>query len=225
MRDIGKNIKQLRQIKNMTQDELAEKLFVTRQTVSNYEIGRTRPDIEMLTKMAEVMGTDVNEILYGIPEPVNKKKEIIKSCVAFIASVILFTVIIFLQEKAKQIASSEYDLTWALWVQIVAYPVFWFVAGWTLLQILGTFTKLVPLANSMNKRISVAILACTGIYCTTMIPILLAGGVPEWMPTAWLQAALLFMGALHGYNQLPWCLLFAFLFGGLCWLFPWRIKK
>ena len=39
MRDIGKNIRDLRIEKNLTQDQLAEKLFVTRQTVSNYENG------------------------------------------------------------------------------------------------------------------------------------------------------------------------------------------
>ena len=42
MRDIGKNIRDLRKRQNMTQDELAARLFVTRQTVSNYENGRTR---------------------------------------------------------------------------------------------------------------------------------------------------------------------------------------
>lgn len=41
MRDIGKNIRELRQRQNMTQDELAARLFVTRQTVSNYENGHT----------------------------------------------------------------------------------------------------------------------------------------------------------------------------------------
>lgn len=39
MRDIGKNIKYLREEKHLTQDQLAERLFVTRQTVSNYETG------------------------------------------------------------------------------------------------------------------------------------------------------------------------------------------
>jgi len=39
MRDIGKNIRDLRQQKHLTQEELAEQLFVTRQTVSNYENG------------------------------------------------------------------------------------------------------------------------------------------------------------------------------------------
>ena len=39
MRDIGKNIRTLRERKGMTQEELAQALFVTRQTVSNYETG------------------------------------------------------------------------------------------------------------------------------------------------------------------------------------------
>ena len=62
MRDIGKNIKAFREWKCLTQDQLAEKLFVTRQTVSNYETGRSRPDIEMLTKIADVLDVDANTV-------------------------------------------------------------------------------------------------------------------------------------------------------------------
>ena len=68
MRDIAKNIRTLRTAKNLTQDELAEKLFVSRQTVSNYETGRSRPDVEMLAKIAEVLDTDANTVIYGLPE-------------------------------------------------------------------------------------------------------------------------------------------------------------
>ena len=39
MRDIGKNIRQAREKKGYSQEQLAELLFVTRQTVSNYETG------------------------------------------------------------------------------------------------------------------------------------------------------------------------------------------
>lgn len=39
MRDIGKNIRQARERKGYSQEQLAELLFVTRQTVSNYETG------------------------------------------------------------------------------------------------------------------------------------------------------------------------------------------
>lgn len=63
MRDIGKNIRDLRKRQNMTQDELAARLFVTRQTVSNYENGRTRPDVEQILRLAEIFGTDANAVL------------------------------------------------------------------------------------------------------------------------------------------------------------------
>ena len=39
MGDIGKNIRQQRIQKNMTQDDLAARIHATRQTVSNYETG------------------------------------------------------------------------------------------------------------------------------------------------------------------------------------------
>ena len=79
MRDIGKNIKLLRQRQNMTQDELAEALFVTRQTVSNYETGRSRPDVEMLLKVAEVLDVDANTLLYGPEIPQSRKEAYIKT--------------------------------------------------------------------------------------------------------------------------------------------------
>ena len=65
MRDIGKNIKELRLRAGLSQDELAERLFVTRQTVSNYENSRTRPDVEQILHLAEIFGTDANAVLYG----------------------------------------------------------------------------------------------------------------------------------------------------------------
>lgn len=65
MRDIGKNIRDLRQQKHLTQEELAEQLFVTRQTVSNYENGRTRPDVDQILRLAEIFDTDANAVLYG----------------------------------------------------------------------------------------------------------------------------------------------------------------
>lgn len=65
MRDIGKNIRSLRQRQGISQDHLAQILHVTRQTVSNYETGRSRPDVEMLTALADALGADVTDVLYG----------------------------------------------------------------------------------------------------------------------------------------------------------------
>ncbi len=65
MKDISKRIKELRTAAGLTQDELAEKLFVTRQAVSGWENHKTRPDIETLEKLADLFGMDMMELLYG----------------------------------------------------------------------------------------------------------------------------------------------------------------
>ncbi len=65
MNAVGKNLKQLRQREKLTQDALAERLHVTRQAVSSWETGKTQPDIETLTALAEALGADVRELIYG----------------------------------------------------------------------------------------------------------------------------------------------------------------
>lgn len=65
MNVVSDSIKKLRKEKNMTQDELAEQLCVTRQAVSNWEMGKTQPDVETLTKLAEIFNVSVERIIYG----------------------------------------------------------------------------------------------------------------------------------------------------------------
>lgn len=62
---VGKNIKFFREKKDITQSELADKLCVTRQAVSNWENGKTEPDIEMLNKIASVLEISIEELIYG----------------------------------------------------------------------------------------------------------------------------------------------------------------
>lgn len=62
---VGKNIKKLRTGLNMTQEELAEKISVTRQAVSNWETEKTQPDIETLERISEVLGVTIEELIYG----------------------------------------------------------------------------------------------------------------------------------------------------------------
>ena len=65
MSRIGKNIKKARSEKGYTQEQLAQKLSVTRNTISNYETGHSNPDIEMLQMLAEALETDPNTLIYG----------------------------------------------------------------------------------------------------------------------------------------------------------------
>lgn len=65
MSKVGNNIQKFRKERNMTQDQLAEELNVTRQAVSNWETNKTQPDIETLEKLAEVLEVSVEELIYG----------------------------------------------------------------------------------------------------------------------------------------------------------------
>ena len=65
MNNIRKTIKKLREEKNITQEQLAEKLNVTRQAVSNWEKGKTQPDIDTIIKISGILEVSVEEIIYG----------------------------------------------------------------------------------------------------------------------------------------------------------------
>lgn len=66
MKKIGSRIKQLRQGANLTQEQLAQQLHVTRQAVSNWENAKTQPDLEMLQQLAKVLGVSPEELIYGV---------------------------------------------------------------------------------------------------------------------------------------------------------------
>lgn len=60
---LNDNIKLLRKRKGLTQEELAVRVNVVRQTVSKWEKGLSVPDAEMLQKIAEVLDTSVSQLL------------------------------------------------------------------------------------------------------------------------------------------------------------------
>jgi transcriptional regulator with XRE-family HTH domain len=62
---IGKQIQIHRQRLGLTQDNLAEKLFVTRQTISNWENDRHYPDIENLLLLSQLFQLSLDELVKG----------------------------------------------------------------------------------------------------------------------------------------------------------------
>lgn len=57
---LHEKLKALRNSHYYTQQEIADKLGVTRSTVSNFEIGRRKPEIDILEKLAAIYGVDLN---------------------------------------------------------------------------------------------------------------------------------------------------------------------
>ena len=64
----GENLKSIRKSKGYTQEELAIKLNVVRQTVSKWEKGLSVPDADILVRIEEALDTDVSVLLGGSVE-------------------------------------------------------------------------------------------------------------------------------------------------------------
>ena len=64
----SETIKKLRTEKGLSQQTLADKMFVTRPTVARWESGVRLPDVVMITRLAEVLGVDINFLLSAASE-------------------------------------------------------------------------------------------------------------------------------------------------------------
>lgn len=129
MRDIGKNIKTIRTQKSMTQDELAEKLFVIRQSVSNYETGRSRPDVQMLMKIAEALEVDMQELLYEPVSAGERKKRVLWVLGIAVCNLLLGIAVYWGIGRTSEYASQTYHLLPNIIMGIFVRPAYFLLLG------------------------------------------------------------------------------------------------
>ena len=60
---IGEKLAELRKQKNLTQEKVAEELNVTRQTISNWELGQTIPDLEQSKSLSKLYQISLDELV------------------------------------------------------------------------------------------------------------------------------------------------------------------
>lgn len=63
--ELGKQIKKYRNELSLSQDALAERIYVSRQTISNWENEKSYPDVNSLVLLSEVFGTSVDNLIKG----------------------------------------------------------------------------------------------------------------------------------------------------------------
>ncbi|WEV59158.1 helix-turn-helix domain-containing protein [Bifidobacterium sp. ESL0728] len=70
---LGGQIRDHREAMGLSQDDLAGKIFVSRQTVSNWETGRTYPDVQNLLLLGNLFGITLDELVKGDVETMNEE--------------------------------------------------------------------------------------------------------------------------------------------------------
>lgn len=190
MRDIGKNIRQLREKAGLTQEAFAEKLFVTRQTVSNYENGRTRPDLDMLLAIAEVLQADVTHILYGVPTPADRKRSIRQLVAGGIVSILLIAALAILLPLARNYVTRSFIVTPMILLRMIVAPWAFLTLGWTLMQ-LAIVLGVTPLRKDWCKIVKWFLLAILFLYALLVVPYLI------W--STWCGVQILIHGEVESY--------------------------
>lgn len=71
--ELGSQIKKYRNELSLSQDALAEKIYVSRQTISNWENGKSYPDVNSLVLLSEVFQTSIDRLIKGDVEVMKKQ--------------------------------------------------------------------------------------------------------------------------------------------------------
>ena len=164
MRDIGKNIKQLRIEQDMTQDQLAERLFVTRQTVSNYETGKSRPDVDMLVQIAQTLDADVNTLIYGPPVTSSRKaqKRLVIISLSLSASLGAFLLLLIL---------ATWSAPWrSTMLKAGMLPGCYVIWGFTVMGLLGYVLQVKPFQGRAVLIVRWVLLSILSVYALWAIP-------------------------------------------------------
>lgn len=70
--EVGGRIRELRAAAGMSQDDLAARVYVSRQTISSWENGKTYPDVQSLLLLSEIFGATVDSLIKGDVETMNE---------------------------------------------------------------------------------------------------------------------------------------------------------
>ena len=112
---INHRLRQLRLERGMTQEQVAAKLGVTRQAISSYESGRTRPDIDTLVRLCDMYGTNLNSIVTGEGRLLRTKMGVEKTAIAILILLLCLTLLsaLLLWSANRFFSISEGQLTQA----------------------------------------------------------------------------------------------------------------
>ncbi|MBD5550335.1 MAG: helix-turn-helix domain-containing protein [Lachnospiraceae bacterium] len=133
---IGEFLKKLRKEKGLTQEQLAEILFVSGRTISRWETGTNMPDLSILIQMAEFYDVEIKEILEGERKNGIMEKEL-KETLSKVADYNKLE-----KEKAAKVGNIAFGLFFfvcaaAIVIQLIVTGALSIVAGETVTLLVG----------------------------------------------------------------------------------------
>lgn len=175
MNDLGKRLRERRTALKMTQDELASRLFVTRQTISNYERGLSEPDLDTLRRLADALETNT-AVLLGTETAtvrVSRKKELLPFLLGLGLTAGAAALFFLLERQAFAWKSTHYDVIPYERVVLLMLPLIFLLQGWTLAQGAACLVELPKLPRGLRIGIRVAVISAIVLYLLALAPMLL----------------------------------------------------
>lgn len=161
MENLGSRIQLLREEKGYTQEELAAMLFVSRQTISNYERNKSQPSLEMLERLAGALDTDMASLLSA---PRDKKRDIRPLLLEGSVCLVLLSAYIVLNWVAAVYMREHFDASPLYWVRILLRPGLWAAFGCFLMSVLTTAANISVKQRKWFRPLRLLILLIIAFY-------------------------------------------------------------
>ncbi len=179
---LGNRIKENRMRRGLKQEELAEKLFVSRQTISNYENGKTEPDLEMLGKLADALQVEMIDLIGDEKEDSkNDKRKNLLRCGRWFLVLAIYGIIYYqLSQRAALYQKDSFDTAPLLILRLGILPLFYLGAGFLSMDFLSIVLKIKPLTKKVRKITFQVVLMLFVIYLFIILPYLLHFAKSSW---------------------------------------------
>ena len=146
--DLGKKIYELRKSKNLSQEDVAEELNITRQTVSKWETNQSTPDFDKIVPLCELFGISTDELLKDEmkkeqEDKVESKKNIYEDMTKYevnqkSAEIVSSSILIFI----IAIAFAGIGIAALRWNPIVVGCTFLILIGWGVARIVKHYMSI-----------------------------------------------------------------------------------
>ena len=114
--DVGTRIKKFRERQNISQDELALKIFVSRQTISNWETNKSYPDIKSLVMLSNIFNVSLDDFIKGDIVEMRKMVDDDKIKKFNVLSFIFFAELLFLAISAYPLSEIYGFIGIIIWI-------------------------------------------------------------------------------------------------------------